>query len=74
MKSLESLSIADLRAIYDIINNGIVGVSTQRIEIEAEGYQSGHEKWKEMKVKRYALLNSIKIEIKKRLTDLLLLP
>lgn len=69
-KDLSELSLTDLKSLYDLLTEGFVdGHSTQRIAIEAEGFQYGHEKWKERKKIRSKQLRKIEKAIQEKASE-----
>jgi len=69
-KDLSELSLTDLKTFYDLLKEGVIdGHSSQRIMIEAEGYQSGHEKWKERKEIRSKQLRNIEKLIQEKVNE-----
>ena len=71
-EGLYALSIAELESLYRLINEGFYGYSTKNIEVEAKGYQYGHEKWKERLVEREELLKEIREMMKNKIRIILL--
>ena len=69
-KDLSELSLTDLKSLYELLTDGFVdGHSTQRISIEAEGFQYGHEKWKERKEIRSKQLRNIEKAIQEKASE-----
>jgi hypothetical protein len=69
-KNLNELSLTDLKTFRDLLTDGLVdGYSSQRIAVEAEGYQSGHEKWKERKKIRSKQLRNIEKVIQEKANE-----
>lgn len=69
---MKNPSLPELESLYNLINNGMYdGYSTKYLRVEAEGYQYGHERWKQLLRERESLLISIKLKIKDRIKDVL---
>jgi hypothetical protein len=69
-KNLNELSLTDLKTLRDLLKDGVVdGYSSQIIAVEAEGYQFGHEKWKERKDKRSEQLKKIDKAIREKANE-----
>jgi len=69
-RNLRELSLTDLKSLYELLTEGFVdGRSTQRISIEAEGFQYGHEKWKERKEIRSKQLRNIEKAIQEKASE-----
>ena len=72
IEKLNQLSITDLNTIYDVIDSGKYdGYSIDSIEVQAKGYQYGHEKWKEKIKERSKLLREIKEILKTKIQNIL---
>lgn len=71
MKNLNELTLPELESLYNLIDKGVVdGLSTKNIEVEAQGYQYGHEKWKKSFKRRKDILNKIKKTIKTKVDEI----
>ena len=71
MTKLNELTLPELESLYNLVNNGLAdGYSTEDLEVEAEGYQYGHENWKKLYKKREKNLDKIRIVIKTRIKEI----
>ncbi len=72
IEKINALSLADLQALYELIDSGIYdGNSTKRISCEAEGFHYSHETWKARLVERKEILNNIQEVMKMKINNII---
>lgn len=70
-KKLSELSLVELYFLRKILNKGLIdNEPTSMIDIEAIGYQHGHEKWKEKSIIRTKYLDNIDKAIVKKANEI----
>lgn len=67
MIDLDTLSLPELHSLYKMLDKGIIdGNSTINIEVEARGFQTGHENWKLKYANRKKSFKKIKKAIREK--------
>ena len=70
-KKLSELSLVELYILRKVLNKGLIdNEPTSIIQVEATGYQHGHEEWKKKLIMRMKYLDNINMAIVKKANEI----